>query len=131
MRKIRRNIPSVDIFINEITGPEVLSALHRRFRNGDLPSEQFSEARNDFKTDYLNIFQGISVSEPIISVAMQLIEKYPLKGYDSVQLAIAIHFQTILRAFDGEEVHFVCSDRILNNAAQSEGLSVINPAEQE
>ncbi len=130
MRKIRRNVPNDGIFVNEITGPEVLAALHRRFRSGDLTLEQFSKARKDFRNDFLNFFEGISVSGQIISLAMQLIEKYPLKGYDSVQLAIAVHFQKILRTFDGEEVHFVSSDKVLNSAAQSEGLVVIDPSEQ-
>lgn len=62
---------------------------------------------------------------------MQLIEKYPLRGYDSVQLATALNLQSVLSMFDGEEVYFLGSDKVLNNAAKNEGLAVINPSEQE
>jgi hypothetical protein len=130
MREIRRNIPNNDIFVNDIAGPEVLSAMQRRFRSGDLTSEVISEAREDFKRDYQVHFHRIFLLDPIIDLAMQLIEKHPLRGYDSVQLATVVYLQSIWRAFNGEEVHFVGSDRVLNNAARNEGLAVINPAEQ-
>jgi len=130
MRKIRQNAPRDELFINDITGPEVLSALHRRFRAGDLTPEVFSQACKDFRRDYFEFFHRVSLSEPIFASAMELIEKYPLKGYDSIQLAIARHLQGILRISNGQEVHFLGSDKVLNNAAQNEGLVVINPSEQ-
>jgi hypothetical protein len=52
------------------------------------------------------------------------------RGYDSVQLATALHLQNTLRAFNGREVAFVGADKILNGAAKNEGLTVINPNEQ-
>ncbi len=131
VREIRRNMPNDDVFVNDIAGPEVLSAMHRRFRTGDLTSEIISEARKNFKRDYQEYFHRISLLEPIIDLAMQLIEKHPLRGYDSVQLATALYFQKVLSAFNGREVTFLGSDKVLNNAAKSEGLTVINPSEQE
>jgi hypothetical protein len=104
--------------------------MQRRFRAGDLTSAMISEAREDFKRDYQEHFHRISPLEPIIDLAMQLIERHPLRGYDSVQLATALYFQNVLSAFDGREVLFVGSDRVLNNAARNEGIAVINPAEQ-
>jgi len=130
MRKIRHNAPRDELFINDTTGPEVLSALHRRFRAGDLTMEVFSEARNDFRRDYFEFFHRVFLSEPVFALAMELIEKYPLKGYDSIQLAAALHMQAVLRVSNGQEVHFLGSDKVLNNAAQREGLVVINPSEQ-
>lgn len=38
MRNLRRTATIGDILINVIAGPEVLSALNRRFRTGDLYS---------------------------------------------------------------------------------------------
>lgn len=131
MRKIRFNLPNAAIFVADIAGPEVLSAMQRRFRNGDLNAEMISEARKDFRRDYTEYFNRVSLSESIITLAMQLIEKYPLRGYDSVQLATASYLQSTLRTLDGEEVRFLGADKVLNSAAQSEGLIVINPSEQE
>jgi len=78
----------------------------------------------------MEFFHRISLSDSIIALAMELIEKYPLRGYDSVQLSSALNLQFALRACNGQEVHFIGSDRVLNNAARNEGLAVINPAEQ-
>ncbi len=99
MREIRRNMPNDDIFVNDIAGPEVLSAMYRRFRAGDLTSELIAEACKDFKRDYQGYFHRISLLDLIIDLAMQLIEKHPLRGYDSVQLATALYFQNVLGAF--------------------------------
>ncbi len=130
MRNLCRRAPIGDIIINVITGPEVLSALHRRIRGSDLSPEIFSQARQDFAEDYIEFFSRHPVTEPVIQLAMQLIENHPLRGYDSVQLATAVYIQNALRMFNGREVIFVGSDRVLNNAARNEGLTVINPAEQ-
>jgi len=131
VKKLCREAPSGNVLVNAIAGPEVLSALHRRSRSGDLSPEVLSQARRDFIEDYHDFFNRVPVSDPIITLAMQLIEKHPLRGYDSVQLASALLLQTILRALNGEEVHFVGSDKVLNHAATSEGLTVINPTEQD
>jgi predicted nucleic acid-binding protein len=131
MRNLRSHAAIGNILVNVIAGPEVLSALHRRTRTGDLTAEILAEARKNFGRDYLEFFSRHPVSDAIIQLAMQLIEKYPLRGYDSVQLATALNFQNALRMSNGREVVFLSSDKVLNNAARSEGLAVINPSEQE
>ncbi len=131
MKNLCRTTLVGNIFISAIAGPEVLSALHRRMRSGDLSSEIISQARKDFAEDFQDFYHRIPVSDAIITLAMQLIQKYPLRGYDSVQLATASYLQSTLRAFNGEEVRFLGADKVLNDAAQNEGLIVINPSEQQ
>ena len=58
MKNLCRKIPSGDIVINDIAGPEVLSALQRRFRSGDVSPEILSEARSDFKEDFDDFLVG-------------------------------------------------------------------------
>jgi len=130
MKRLCRKVSSGDIIVNDIAGPEVLSALQRRFRSGDLSPEILSAARSDFKEDFDDFFSRISVLDLIIRSAMQLIEKYPLRGFDAVQLATAVSFQNLLRASNGREVVFVGADNVLNDAARKEGLAIINPNEQ-
>jgi len=130
MRNLRRKASIGSLLVNMIAGAEVLSALYRRFRSGDLAPEILSGARKDFERDYAEFFSRFPVSDTVIQLAMRLIEKYPLRGYDSVQLATAMNFQNALRMSNGQEVAFVGSDKVLNHAAASEGLTVINPTEQ-
>lgn len=131
MKGLYRKAATGNIFINAIAGPEVLSAMNRRFRSGDLSSEIILQARKDFKEDFQDFFNRIPVTDSIIALSMQVIEKYPLRGYDSVQLATALNLQSVLSILDGEEVYFLGSDKVLNNAAKNEGLTVINPSDQE
>jgi hypothetical protein len=88
------------------------------------------QACTDFVEDFGEFFNRIPVSDSTIALAMQLIQNHPLRGSDSVQLATALHMQRILRIFNGQEIHFLSSDKILNDAARSEGLTIINPSEQ-
>lgn len=131
MRNLRQSADIGDVVINAISGPEVFSALHRRYRTGDITSKTFTDARQDFDKDFEHFFTRFPVSNPIIRLAMHLIDKYPLRGYDSVQLATALQLQSSLRASNGRNVTFLGSDKVLNNAATNEGLAVINPDEQE
>jgi hypothetical protein len=61
---------------------------------------------------------------------MKLIGKYALRGYDSVQLASAMQLQDAVRTTNGDKIHFVCSDKTLNDAARDDGLFVLDPADQ-
>jgi len=109
-------------------------SLGRRFYrlySGDVSPEILSEARSDFKEDFDDFFSRVSVSDPVIRLAMQFVEKYSLRGYDSVQLATAVALQNLLRLSNGREVAFVGADKVLNEAARKEGLTVINPNEQQ
>ncbi len=130
MRNLRRNAPIGDIVINVIGGPEVMAAMQRRLRTGDLTPDTLADASKDFSRDFGEFFGRIPVATPIINLAMQLIEKYPLRGYDSVQLATAVALQNFLRLSNGREIAFVGADKVLNDAARKEGLTVINPNEQ-
>lgn len=131
MKNLRQQTDAGDAMITKIAGPEVLSALYRRLRIGDLTPEKVFVARQNFQGDFSGFFSRLAASDAIIDFAMQLIDKYPLRGYDSVQLATALQLQSSLRASNGRNVTFLGSDKVLNSAAANEGLAVINPDEQE
>jgi predicted nucleic acid-binding protein len=65
------------------------------------------------------------VTDAVLEEAGGLLDRYPLRAYDAVQLAGC----KILQSGLGETVTFVCSDHQLLRAAESEGLPVINPVE--
>ena len=108
----------------------MFAALHRRFRTGDLSEAGLQSACNIFREDFENFYVRRSATKAVVDHGMQLIQKYPLRGYDSIQLATAVSFVNALRQLNGEELYFVGADKNLNNAAANEGLTVINPAEQ-
>ncbi len=84
-----------------------------------------------FRKDFEKFYVRLPVTKIVIDTGILLIQKYPLRGYDSIQLARAISFLNELQKLNGELLNFVSADDILNDAARSEGLTVINPSEQQ
>jgi hypothetical protein len=83
--------------------------------------------REEFLTDYQNLFTQISISSKILAEAMVLISKYYLRAYDSLQLASAMKLQQIMPLNMNQKVTFICADKQLIDIARKEGLVVENP----
>ena len=75
-------------------------------------------------------FIQIQLTTETMDLAKDLARNMALRGADAVPLASALVLQ---RRFADAEDHlvFVASDRELKDAAQSSGLAVIDPEEQE
>jgi predicted nucleic acid-binding protein len=130
LHTVRDHSEMGDILTCEISGAEVFAAFHRRFRAGNLSKNELQNACDLFKHDFEEFFARLPVTKSVVDTGMHLIQKHPLRGYDSIQLATAILFLNELQQLNGEFLYFVGADRIINQAAQSEGLTVINPNER-
>lgn len=62
----------------------------------------------------------------ILETAARLAQLHPLKAYDAVQLATALH---VRQAVADQTLTVVCGDPALLAAAQAEQLAVQNPFE--
>ncbi len=73
------------------------------------------------------LYRLATVNELTIQLACDVIERYPLRGYDAVHLATALsaHRQLVARGRSG--LVFLSADDRLNHAAATEGLVVDNP----
>ncbi len=131
IREIYEEAKAYEILISEIAGAEVFAALHRRFRNRDLAQDNLRTACALFQKDFDDFYTRLPVVKATVDFGMRLIQKYPLRGYDSIQLATALSFLEELRQLDGELLDFVGADKLLNTCAVGEGLTVINPSEYE
>ena len=69
----------------------------------------------------------MDVTPEVVHRAMSLAERHGLRGYDSIQLAVALELRDLCFASGLLEPTLVAADRELNAAAQVEGLSVDNP----
>ena len=69
----------------------------------------------------------IEVASAILNLAFSLTKRRPLKGYDAIQLASALHLNAQILAEGDIAVVFSCADDSLCSAAISEGLQTINP----
>lgn len=101
---------------------ELVSALNRRHRDGDLNGAERSTARDRMEDD-LSWLRLVPVDEDLITSSLRLLDAYPLKTLDSLYLAGALN----LKQMSNIPVLFVSADRQLLRAAEVEGLKVLNP----
>ncbi len=109
------------IVISELSRIELLSALARKVRIGELIQLQFTETVDLFESD-LSSFEVIRLSDEVRTGAIELIKNYAvsvgLRTLDSLQLSAAIE------AAKSSEIIFVVSDKKLAEAANSQNINV-------
>lgn len=111
------------IFVSRITRVEVLSALARLQREGKIDSSKMTMTIHLFHYDWMSQYQ-------IVELAGQLVQRYPLRAYDSVQLASALSLYPFLSKIDSQIFTFVSADDRLLTVAQTEGMPTENPNER-
>jgi predicted nucleic acid-binding protein len=106
---------------------EMVSALNRRVREATLPPADYRRMRDIFDNDCRTLYQITPLTPAIIDLACQLLERYPLRGYDAIHLATALTAQHSLQKRGLSPLVFLSADNRLNETAAAEGLSVDNP----
>lgn len=116
------------IIVAEITRVEVASALAARHRaTGGISRLQRDRAVNLLMHHCLTQYRTATLNPAIISNAVSLTQSYRLRGYDAVQLAVAIITNDTLVVAGLPALTFVAADTDLLAAAQAEGLTTDNP----
>jgi predicted nucleic acid-binding protein len=102
---------------------EMASLLARRVREGTLPAANATLLLREFlrhaEREYLSVPQDTNV----LTLARALVERYPLRALDAIQLASAQRAGSIL----GEPLTFIASDRNLLTAAAAANLVIDDP----
>jgi uncharacterized protein len=111
------------IVVSELTYAELHSVFERRSRESTLSPARASTLRNEFSIHYQDDFLLVLLSTRIVKASTALLQKYPLRALDSIQLACAIESLALLQ----EPITFVSADNNLLTAAASEGFATDNP----
>jgi uncharacterized protein len=106
---------------------EVVAALARRMRTGELDQQSFELQSTQFEENFGDFFTPLTVSKSIIDAASQLLRKHNLRGYDALQLASAVEMNRLLLTSGISGLIFVSADDQLNAVATAEGIPVENP----
>jgi predicted nucleic acid-binding protein len=122
-----RCTPGNTIYISRITGAEVIAAVFRRLRMGDIRPEDAEAVARWFKDDFGRTYRVIEVTADVVERAMNLAEARALRGYDAVQLATALELHCLRQEMNLPPLMFVSADGDLNGAAEAEGLLTDNP----
>ena len=114
-------------WIASVARVEILAAFYLKVRTGEVTLAQAQQAEQEFRSDLGSHFRSIAPAPAILDQAMSLVAKHPLRAYDAVQLASALHLQSQCVALAMPAPAFVSADQNLNRSAVAEGLSVDDP----
>ena len=106
---------------------EVWSALARRRREASISAQHHADALDAFREDSLLRYLFVEFEVPVIEAAGQLLERHPLRAYDSVQLASALVAGRTLADAALPQPTFLSADDSLLVFAEAEGLRIDNP----
>lgn len=115
------------LIVTRIVHPEIASALARRVREGTLSSNDQVNILRTFNYHLRNRLWIIEAEASICANAALLVQKHPLRAYDSVQLATALHMNTLFLRGNATGITFLSSDTRLLTVATAEGLATDNP----
>ena len=109
-------------YLARITDVEVTAALARRRGQPGLSVVQAVAALRQFRRDFGQDYRVVEITIALLQRAAQLADTHALRGYDAVQLAVAldVHAQDQALVLDS-------ADAELNVAATAEGLRVEDP----
>lgn len=119
--------PSNVIAVSKIGVVEVVAAMARRERLGQLDAEKRSLLVNTFLRDCSDRIFTLAVLDDQLRLAMALAQRQPLRGYDAVHLSAALDLHRHLLEVQLAGLTFVSADTALCAAALAEGLTTVNP----
>jgi predicted nucleic acid-binding protein len=114
------------IYITDASLAEVPAAFAILERGGRISRSVRDLMYDKFLKSTSNEFQLLRITTERAFAAGELTQKYPLRGYDAIQLAIALDLNHDLKP-QGLVVLFVSGDNALLQAARAEGLAAENP----
>jgi predicted nucleic acid-binding protein len=110
-----------DLLSSAITPVEVLSALCRKKRNGDLSEENFSATLSRVQSDRIR-WELVEVGGTVLSRAEEIIQgTVRMRALDAIHVASLITFQSA----SGTNIPFVTGDIRQRDAATHLGVDVI------
>lgn len=112
--------------VSALTRVEFYSAIRKRQRLGDIEGVIATQLIARFEQHLETKFVRQILSDSVLDTATELVNRYPLRAYDAVQLAGCVVLKTTSGA---QEPVFVSADAQLLQAAESEGLQFMDPCE--
>ena len=79
-----------DIYIAQVTGAESAAAIMRRVRRGEVSATDAASLVADLQSHILTSYIPVVVTDGLVQTAINLVQRYPLRGYDAIQLASAL-----------------------------------------
>lgn len=105
-----------EIALARIAEAEAAAVICRAHHQGEI-SERIRDRSLELLSEDMAAARVVEVRRNLMKTVRSLVERWPLRGYDAVQLACAVRLRAEARA-----VELWCSDGDLVAAARGEGL---------
>lgn len=115
------------IFIAQITSTELISALARRAREGNISLTNLQMSLQLIDNHLQARYSIIRLQKSVTQTANQFLLTHSLRAMDALQLASAYVIYQRLSIQQQSDFQFIAADQRLLDVAQKEGLSVDNP----
>jgi len=120
--------PENSVTIVQICIVEVAAALARKVRTGEISRDSCQKALTRFLADVdTGDYEIAKLDDEVVSFAVGLTQRHPLRGYDAVHLAAALVLNRALVEVGLSPLTFVAAYDVLCEAAREEKLTVENP----
>jgi predicted nucleic acid-binding protein len=119
------------LYVFNIGVAEVVSLLVRKKNTGHLAAPVLTQALLEFGKEICSatLVRKLTADHGLVTAALPLIELHSLNATDAVILSSALDLVGDLRK-TGDDLALVASDQRLLRAAQTEGLTTLNPETQ-
>jgi predicted nucleic acid-binding protein len=108
------------ILISELAIVELASALQRKKSGKEISTSAMQDTLAQFASDILQQLIVVGFRSGFIQRAKDLVLRHNLRTLDSLQLAAVLEFSLLSPVF-------ACADEALCEAAESVGLTTLNP----
>jgi predicted nucleic acid-binding protein len=126
--------PNQETFTSVLSFAEVQSTIARKYREKQITSQEFTRLRETFESDWTTLFTLIECNLETMGRLPKLVELYPLKAGDAIQLSTAMWLnegiQSDVSPRAKEVLEFAVADRALATIADKCGLRVFNPEDE-
>jgi len=120
--------PENSVTIVQICIVEVAAALARKVRTGQISRDSCQQALTRLLADVdKGDYEIAKIDDEVVSFAVDLSQRHPLRGYDAVHLAAALVLNRALVEAELPPLTFIAADDVLCKAAEKEKLLVENP----
>lgn len=115
------------ILVASVTQIEVFSGVSRRKREGTISARSAQTIRLLLTRHVRREYLVIELTTEILKRAEDMLDKYPLRAYDSIQLASALVANARLTAKGLTPLLFLSADTRLLAATNAEGMAFDDP----
>lgn len=110
-----------------LTWAEAISAFSKLRRSQIISNSLYARLIARVLRDGQSRYTRLPVNDDAIQLAVELIQRHPLRAYDAVQLASALRLNQVMLENDLPPLTFASADETLCKAADAEKLAATNP----